>query len=146
MLSDDFNRKGLAKETLKEASNPVFGKFGTGSTTVRFEATFRAVREAVVRRYEMVDETVTAARTLSAESLLVERCNAYLGRRKARDLYDIFFLTHVARGDSLAEEAVRHLLRRFTPAIDEKTLGATVPTRAVPTVGDMQEAVGRWAR
>jgi hypothetical protein len=145
-LSAEFRRKGLQEQKLKETSNSVFAKFGPVDSAVRFEATFRKVGEVVVRRFEIVDGSFAAVLTLSAESLLKEKILAYAARRKARDLYDVFFLVHVAERGTPADGELRRLLSSFSPPVDERSLGATIIIGSVPTVADMREEIGRWVR
>ncbi|MDE1854250.1 MAG: nucleotidyl transferase AbiEii/AbiGii toxin family protein [Thaumarchaeota archaeon] len=145
-LSTGFRRRGLPEQELKETSGSVFAKFGPGALAVRFEATFRKPEGVVVRRYEMVDGSFAAVRTLTAESLLQEKALAYLGRKKARDLYDVFFLVHIAHGGAPAREAVLRLLTDFKPPPDEAALRSTIITASVPTAADMKEAIARWAK
>lgn len=145
-LSVDFQRKGLPEQKLRETPNSVLAKFGSGPSAVRFEATFRRAGGAVVRRYEMLDGSFAAVRTLSAGSLLEEKALAYLGRRKVRDLYDVFYLVQVAEDAAGALEPVRRLVRSFRAPADGGNLRATVITGSVPTVAEMREEIELWAR
>jgi predicted nucleotidyltransferase component of viral defense system len=146
VLSEDFTRKGLAEQKLRETSNSVYARFGSGASSVRFEASFRKVTGVVVRRYEMVDGSFATARTLSPESMLAEKAGAYLGRRKVRDIYDVFFLVHIADRTAPAVEAVRRMLSRFAPPTDERSLRAVVIAGSATTIADMMEEIGRWAK
>ena len=145
VLSTAFHRKGLAQQKLKETSNAVFATFGSGPLSVRFEASFRNVKDAVVRSYEMVDGTFTAVRTLRPEALLAEKATAYLSRRKVRDLYDVFFLLHIAEADAGVRKTLLGLKKSFQPPVDYGTLKAIVTTGSVPAVSDMREEIERWA-
>lgn len=144
-LAEILGRRGLATAKLKETSNSVFGEFGAGASAVRFEATFQGAREPVVIRYEMLDGSFAAVRTLTAEALLVEKSLAYMSRRKARDLYDVYFLVHLAQAGGTAKQAARNLLDSFKPPVDEGTLRTVILTGSVPTVADMKEEILRWA-
>jgi len=144
-LAEAFGRRGIATQRLKETPNSAFGKFGVGASAVRFEATFRDLEGPVVVRYEMLDGSFVVVRTLTAEALLREKALAYVGRRKARDLYDVYFLAHVAQAGGSARRAARHLLDHFRPPADERTLKTVILTGSVPTVADMKAEISRWA-
>jgi len=144
-LATAFQRKGLVEEKLKETPNAVFASFGSGPLSVRFEASFRDVRRVVVKSYEMVDGSFTAVRTLRPEALLAEKAAAYLSRKKVRDLYDVFFLTHIAEASDDTGKTLRALKKSFQPPLDYGSLRALIMTGSVPTVSDMKEAIERWA-
>lgn len=145
-LSANLARKGLSPHKLKETSNSVFAKFGQRGLSVRFEASFRIVSEAVVMPFEMVDGSFMTVRTLRPAEMLREKVTAYEGRRKARDLYDIFFLLRLVEPESTAREAVISLLRNFEKPLDASELKAVIISGSAPRTSDMLEAIQRWAR
>ena len=145
-LGDELRRRMLQEQKLEETSGSVFARFGAGATAVRFEATFRTVVDVVVRRYEMVDGSFAAVRTLDVDALVREKAGAYEGRRKARDLYDVFSLIRLTDGDPRSRSAVRSMLGRFSPPVDERSLRSIIITGSVPTVADMREEIERWGR
>lgn len=145
-LSDNLIRKGLTKLKSRQTANAAFASFGLGRAIVRFEASLRATREASVRPYETVDGNFMNVRTLGADSLLAEKALAYDSRRKAKDLYDVYFLLGPSDGTEKARRAVRDLLARFEKPVDERSLRALVISGTAPTTADMLEALTRWAR
>ena len=145
VLAEVFGRSGLVTKKVKEASNSAFGTSVAGASAVRLEATFRAADGLAVVRYEMLDGSFAMVRTLTAEALLREKALAYASRREVRDLYDVYFLTHVAQAEGSPREAARRLLESFRPPVDERTLRTVILAGSVPTVADMKEGISRWA-
>lgn len=112
---------------------------------MRLEALFRTVDKQEVRAFEMVDGNFATANVLAPEDLLLEKVSTYIGRSKVRDLYDIFFLTHLTRGNDAVREQVRKLLTNFRWPEDESVLRTLVVAGSVPTVKAMLETIDRWA-
>ena len=80
---------------------------GSGTAYLRFEDQGVSVeleasrmfkpRETIDGQYFLVEGDSIIVRTLSAESLLQEKIEAFKSRGKARDLYDIFHLLGIAK-------------------------------------------------
>ncbi len=67
-------------------------------------------KEIVEGRYAMVDGSTISVLTLSPEELLREKVEAYLSRRKVRDLYDIYYLIGVIKEPARAAKDLKKLL------------------------------------
>lgn len=144
-LAENLKRKGLETQGIRETANAVFAKFGEGVRSVRLEATFRT-SVSVVRPFEMIDGTFVTIRTLRPEGLLMEKISAYRERRKVRDLYDVYFLTRLVEPIGGIRARTRQLLERFERPADEGELKAIIISGVAPRVGEMIEAIQRWAR
>lgn len=144
-LSKNLSRKGLTELKLKQTRNAVFASFRMGRAVARFEASLRTVKETVVLPYETADGGFMSVRTLGPDSLLVEKALAYGSRRKAKDLYDVYFLLTRAEGTEKARGAVRSMLEAFEGPVDQRSLRALVISGTAPTTADMLEALARWA-
>lgn len=138
--------RGLEEEKVRVTGRAVFARFSYGGAAVSFEAVAKRVSGAVARQFEMVDGTYIVVKTLTPERLVEEKMAAYASRRKARDLYDVFFLLgQVAERREVAASVAR-FLREFEPPADERELRALVISGSVPTVKQMVEAMRAWAR
>lgn len=138
--------RGLVPVKFKETQNSVYVKFAYAGAEVRFEAVTEARKEYVVRQYEMLDGSFMLVRTLSPEDLILEKIAAYRGRRKVRDLYDIYFLVNsVEKRDKVAGR-LREFLGEAGRPVDENILRAVIMMGTAPAVDDMMEAISGWAR
>ncbi|QOJ78702.1 nucleotidyl transferase AbiEii/AbiGii toxin family protein [Infirmifilum lucidum] len=73
---------------------------------VRVEATKRNVLDASVEaEFELIDGGYIVVRTLPPDLLLKEKIQAYIDRRKARDLYDVFYLLNYVDPETMREDA-----------------------------------------
>ncbi|MDV3293622.1 MAG: nucleotidyl transferase AbiEii/AbiGii toxin family protein [Nitrososphaerales archaeon] len=143
---EGLKRRGLARQKFKETENAMFGKFTFGGFPVRVEALFKDTKSYTVRPFEMTDGTFITANVLEPSELILEKTSAYADRRKVRDLYDIFYLTHLTdRSGNMARE-VRKLLANFKPPQDPSVLRTLIIAGSVPTVRSMLEELERWAR
>jgi len=69
---------------------------------------------SVEAEFELVDGGFIVVRTLPPELLLREKVQAYIERRKARDLYDVYYLL-----SHLDPRSVREELLRLSACLDE---------------------------
>ncbi len=145
-LSSRLKRSGLDERKFRATPTSLFAEYAFGGSAVRFEAVFKSPEGPTVRPYEMLDGAFAAVRTLSPEALIREKALAYLGRRKARDLYDIYILTHAAAPDRAARDAAASVLSRFAPPVDHGVLKTLIFLGSVPSVEEMKEEIALWAR
>ena len=138
--------KGLTELKFKETANTLFAKFGHEGAAVSFEAAKRGPSApSVVKPFVMLDGNLMLVRTLSPESLLVEKAAAYTSRSKVRDLYDVYFLLGIVARDARVAEAVESLVERYCPPVDEAQLRTIVVAGAVPSAEGMVGELRRWA-
>ncbi|MEM2965007.1 MAG: nucleotidyl transferase AbiEii/AbiGii toxin family protein [Candidatus Bathyarchaeia archaeon] len=111
---------------------------------MRFEALFKDVK-GIVKEYETYDGILFNVFTLSPEEMVREKINAYLKRRRIRDLYDVFFMLRYSEKDELKPD-LQKLLREFKDPVDEEELKALIMFGAIPTKDDIVEYVRRVSR
>ncbi len=71
-------------------------------------------REVIEGDFWLIDGSTVVVKTLTPCSLLEEKVHAYANRRKARDLYDIYYLL-----DLCEDASVKDLLRHILPLLRE---------------------------
>ncbi len=89
-------------------SGVLYMKVGNGATVELEASPMFEEREVVEEDFWLVDGSTIVVKTLTPCSLLEEKIGAYIGRRKARDLYDIYFLSDLCPE---AGEILKKLLR-----------------------------------
>ena len=133
---------GIIKKRIKE--NSVYSELIFNGTSVRFEATFQ-IKESILKKYETSEGFFINVYTLTPEDLISEKIDAYLKRKKIRDLYDIFFLLSYAEGKKIKED-LKKLIKNFTKPEDKENLEAIIIIGAVPTYEQLFEAIKIWAK
>jgi len=131
--------KILKKRTTK---NSLYSVLSFESTEVRFEAIFKDVRGSV-KEYETYEGILFNVFTLDPEEMIREKINAYLKRRKIRDLYDIFFMLRYVEEKNKLKPDLQRLLREFKDPVDEGELKALILFGAIPTKNDLVEYIKR---
>ncbi|HVP22301.1 MAG TPA: nucleotidyl transferase AbiEii/AbiGii toxin family protein [Conexivisphaerales archaeon] len=144
-LSSALRAKGFEEMKLKRSPNALYARFSYGGTEVRLEGVFKEVPGSVVRSFELTDGARISVRTLTPDALLVEKVRAYMGRRKVRDLYDVFFLLSLAERGRGVRASLGELSKGYAPPPDEGLLRALVISGSVPSADDMMEAIRTWA-
>ena len=133
----------VLKKRIKE--NALYSTLKFGGAEMRFEAIFKRVK-GVVREYATCEGNLLSIYTLDPEILVCEKIDAYIGRRKIRDLYDVFFLLRFVEKAEKVKPKLLKLLGDFKPPVDEKELRAIVLFGAIPGKEDMLEYIKRWVR
>jgi len=101
--------------------------------------------KSVDGRYWMVDGTAVTVLTLTPEDLLREKIDAYLSRRQARDLYDIYYLLGVARVEGLRKRLQKLLQALDQPPPDMRVLKELVLVGLPPRFETIRREVRRCA-
>ena len=83
--------------------------------------------------------------TLSPEELTKEKVDAYLKRRKIRDIYDIYFLMNRVADPDKVKSSLKKLISNFSSPIDEGDLKTIILIGSVPTTKQIMENIKRWA-
>lgn len=143
-LFEELRRDGFEITKKRITKNSIYSSLSFGGVEVRFEALFKRAR-GVVREYETYEGILFNVFTLTPEEMIGEKIDAYMKRRKVRDLYDIFFLLRYAKKDERLKAWGTKLLRNFGEPVDEEELKALIMFGAIPTTKDILEYVGRWA-
>ncbi len=134
----NLERKGCHVVKKKIGENSVYSTLNVSGSLVRFEAVFKKV-DGILKEYEKVEGNLITVYALSAEELIVEKVDAYLNRRKIRDLYDIFFLLRYAKEDMTSQ--LKKLIDYFVEPIDEKDLKVLILEGIVPTKDKMMQYI-----
>jgi hypothetical protein len=71
---------------------------------------------------------------------------AYLGRKKIRDLYDIFFLLRYVKEIEEVKPKLKKLLQHFEDPTDEKDLKTLILVGIIPTKNDILEYINQWLK
>lgn len=136
-----LEKKGFVVEKKKITEKGLFSNLLLNKTAVRLEAIFIS-REGMLKEYETADGNFITVYTLSPEDLIKEKVDAYLGRRKVRDLYDVFFLLRYADRDK-AKHDVKRLLDGFKEPLDGDDLKVLILEGIVPTVEQILQYLRR---
>jgi len=136
LFFDKLKERGFIELKKKISETSIFSNFEFNRTNVRFEALFKDVK-GELRDYETADGNFITVYTLSPETLIKEKVEAYLRRLKIRDLYDIFFLLRYVKDKNIVKKDLERLLKEFKHPIDETDLkvliiqGLTPPTNSM---------------
>jgi predicted nucleotidyltransferase component of viral defense system len=133
----------ISKKRIKH--NSLYSKLSFNGMEVRFEAVFRKVGGTVME-YETYEGTLLNVYTLLPEELVKEKVAACLGRKKIRDLYDIFFLLRHVKNPQEVRPALNELLAKFSPPPDENELKVMVLYGVAPKTDDMIGYIRRWLK
>ncbi len=143
LLFEELERAGfkILKKRIKE--NSLFSVLKFDEIEVRLEAVFKRV-EGILGEYETVEGNLITVYTLPPEILIKEKVNAYLKRRKVRDLYDIFHLLRFVEQKEKVKRSLLILIERFEKPLDEEKLKELILHGVVPTSREIIECVKRW--
>jgi len=142
---DSLKSKGFHVKKFKRTANSVFSKFELSGVEIRFEAVFKAIKNFIVKPYELADGTFMNVYTLSAEDLFLEKILAYKNRGKIRDLYDIWFLINLVADTNKIKKYLDFPVD-FEEPDDYNTLKALIIFGAVPSSKDLVEGVRIWVK
>ena len=142
---EELKKVGFEIVKKRVTKNSIYSVLSFDGTEVGFEALFRRV-EGIVKEYETYEGILFTVFTLAPEEMINEKIDAYLNRRKIRDLYDVFFLLRYARDAEKLKPGLERLLRNFREPVDEGELKAIILFGAVPAKGDILEYLKRWVK
>ena len=136
-------KKGFNVIKFKKTGSSLFGKFSFSGSIVSIEAIFINKKNFLTKEFELVEGNFITVYTLTVEDLIEEKVEAYLKRRKVRDLYDIYYLLKFADRDK-----IKKILKKFNynKPLDEKELKVLIYIGSVPKVEDMMEEIKKWAK
>ncbi|TRZ83498.1 hypothetical protein D4R86_00695 [bacterium] len=137
---------GFSKLKFKRTKNAIFSKFEYGEVIIRFEALIKEIKDYTTMSFEMIDGNFIIVNTLSTKTLLEEKINSYLSRKKIRDLYDIFFLLEFIEKNSQTRNTLNDFLKKYSLPKDEKDIKTLIISGAIPKTEDMLQRIKKWAR
>ena len=136
----------LEKERVT-SSGVLYSRLRRGRVAVEVDVSpfYREV-ETVEGRYPMVDGSTLVVLTLTPEDLLREKAEAYLRRRRAKDLYDVYYLLGLVEPGRVANS-----LRRLTevlkaPPSDMGELKELILVGLAPSFNTMRREVLKHAK
>lgn len=141
-LFDTLEKKGFTIIKKKISGNSVYSEIMLERTSLKFEATFQK-KKGHLLDYENVDGTFASVYSLTPEEFITEKVNAYLQRRKIRDLYDLFFLTKYVTSPEYITKGVERLIEQYQEPFDEQDLKTTILEGITPTSGEMLDYLKR---
>jgi len=143
---DSLKANGFVVKKFKFTNNSVFCKLEKDEIEIRFEVTFRTLKNFLVKPFEATDGTFMNVYTLYTDDLLIEKINAYKSRKKVRDLYDIWFLLNLVEDKNKVKFYITNLLKDLERPRDYKTLKALIILGPVPTAENLIEGVKTWVK
>lgn len=95
--------------------------------------------------YGRMDGTPLTVFGVPPDELILEKAQTYLDRKKIRDVYDVYFLSHAHEFRLETEQKLGGMIRKFQPPADEGNLQAIIYAGAVPAFGQMMDVLkGRF--
>jgi len=143
---DSLKDNGFIVKKFKFTNNSVFCKLERNGAEIRFEVTFKTLKNFLVKPFEAIDGTFMNVYTLSSDDLLIEKILAYKSRKKVRDLYDIWFLLNLVEDEEKIKTHIINLLKHLERPKDYKTLKALIILGPVPNVENLIEGIKTWEK
>lgn len=141
LLFDRFQKRGFLLQKKKLKKNRLYSDLKYQRTLVRFEALFKTLQGELVD-YETSDSNLITVYSLLPKNLIKEKVDAYLNRKKIRDLYDIFFLLKKTKINKVRNN-LKKLIENYSEPVDEKDLKTIIITGLVPSSKKMIEYIKR---
>ena len=113
---------------------------------VQFEALFKKIKNFILKEYENSDGIFINVYALAPEDLINEKVEAYLKRKKIRDMYDIFFLLNYVSDREKVMSSLKKLIKNFSKPEDEENLKAIIIIGVIPSSKDIIDYITRWAK
>ncbi|MFN4133132.1 MAG: nucleotidyl transferase AbiEii/AbiGii toxin family protein [Candidatus Hadarchaeales archaeon] len=140
-LFKELRKAGFSVVKKGTTKNSLFSTICFEGTEVRIEALFKSIG-GVLREYETYEGILLNVFTLEPEKIIREKVEAYLKRRKIRDLYDVFFMLRHVKEKSKIKRDIQRLLQRFKDPVDEGELRALILFGPIPTKEDILRYLG----
>ncbi len=100
--------------------------------------------EGTLLNYETLEGRKLMVRGLDPETVIVEKVNAFLSRKKARDLYDIVHMLSFASRTEKVKNGLELLIENYERPMDEEELKATVIAGYAPGADEMLNSIRKW--
>jgi len=130
----------------KFTNNSVFSKLERNGVEIRFEVTFKDLKDFLVKPFEASDGTFMNVYTLLTDDLMIEKILAYKSRKKVKDLYDIWFLLNLVEDKKKVRTHIMTMLKHLEKPKDYKTLKALIILGPVPSVENLIEGINSWVK
>jgi predicted nucleotidyltransferase component of viral defense system len=143
---EDLENLGFSKLKFKQTKNAIFSKFEYAGVIVRFEALIKKIKVYKTKRFQMIDGSSIIVNVLPTATLLQEKIDTYLSRKKVRDLYDIFFLLSFVERNAENQKTLREFLSKYSFPKDEKDIKSLIIAGAIPRIEDMLQEIKKWGQ
>ena len=144
VLFEHLKKRGFSIIKKKVGERAFYSVLELDRVQVRFEALFKRVHGSL-KEYESVDGNFFMVYTLTPEELIKEKVEAYLNRRKIRDLYDVFFLLGHVKAIGPVMECLGRLIKQFQQPVDKKELKVLIFEGIIPDDQKLLEYIKRKA-
>lgn len=142
---NELEKTGFKIEKKKISENSIYSSLSFDRIIVRFESLFKKV-EGILGDYKTTEGNIITISVLSPESLIKEKVETYLKRRKIRDLYDIFFLIRYIKNKPEIEKELKKLLENYEKPIDESNLKILIIEGIVPEAGKITDYIKSYLK
>jgi len=145
-LKERLKNIGIKIGKLKTIENSLYATLYYNERTIKFGGLFKDKDQSITKQYRLVDGTSLVVNTLSSTNLLKEKVNAYLNRRKLRDLYDIYYLSGIIEEKKKIKPLLSKLLKNYKEPKSKRKLDSLIITGVAPTVESMLKEIKRWVK
>lgn len=145
-LKERLKNIGIKIGKLKTTENSLYATLYYNQRTIKFGGLFKDKDQSITKQYRLVDGTSLVVNTLSSTNLLKEKVNAYLNRRKLRDLYDIYYLSGIIEEKKKIKPLLSKLLKNYKEPKSKRKLDSLIITGVAPTVESMLKEIKRWVK
>ncbi len=144
-LFSSFEKLGFKVLKKKISERSIYSELELNRVAVRLEATFHKI-PGHLADYETIDGNFITIYTLTPPEFVKEKVQAYLHRRKIRDLYDIFFLLKQVNDISAIKKELQLLLKSYSASLDESDLRILILEGLTPSSSQMVEYITNFQR
>lgn len=145
-LEHNLQETGVEVEKLKITRNSLYATLRYKERPIKFGGLFKKISKDITKQYKLVDGSSLVVNTLSPVDLLKEKVDAYLDRRKVRDLYDIYYLSGLVKEKEEIKELLSEFLERYQKPKNSYQLDSLIITGATPNTEDMLKELKRWVK
>lgn len=142
---ESLKLQGFAVKKLRIKERSVYSKLSYDKVEVRVEIVFKKAKATLVD-YECLDGRIMPIRGLDAEDLLLEKIEAFISRKKMRDLYDVYYMLKFVEPSEKIKKKIYKLIEEFKKPSDEKELEKTIIFGYVPSSEEILDYLKRWVK
>ena len=142
---DELKKQGFEVKKLRIKERSVVSKISFNKIEIRIEIVFKKER-GILLDYECLDGRKIPIKGLPPEKLIEEKANAFIERKKIRDLYDIYFLLKFVEKNEKIKKLLLKLVKNFEKPKDEKELEKIILFGYSPSSQEIIEYIKRWIK
>lgn len=140
---EELSSYGFMTNKLRIKDKSAYIKLTYGRIELSVELLFKH-SEGTLLNYETLEGRKLMVRGLDPETVIIEKVNAFLSRKKARDLYDIVHMLSFASRTEKVKNGLELLIENYERPMDEEELKATVIVGYAPGADEMLDSIRRW--